>query len=270
MKSFKDAAKNLPGAGGFEVLTTFSCIRCRAVQKSIKTVIMGGPNKGQPLIETTECHCRLSRETAAAAKAARFNHFKKYWTVNPSIKHATMENFKTDDREAQTAYTKTHYFLQRFADHENARLIMYGNSGQGKSHLGLAAAKAAEELFKRPAIFIEVPTLKLLFKSTWNGGSITEADLLRAFREVDLLVVDDLGSEKPGEWIDEILFNIFNDRLSKPLIVTSNLDIQELSDRYHPRLIDRIFDGANKKDLMEFKSSRSYRMRRFYEEDDDE
>ncbi|WP_050179586.1 ATP-binding protein [Domibacillus robiginosus] len=270
MKSFKDAASQFAGLGGYEVLTTFSCIRCRAVQKKIKTVIMGGPNKGQPLIETTECHCRLSRETAAAAKAAKLKHFKKHWTVNPSIKDATLFNFEGRTEEGKRAFSGVQWFFEKLKDGEKARLVMMGTSGQGKSHLALGAAKYAEQLGKG-AIFIEVPTLKQLLQSTFgNDTDLKQIDIFRAFRECDLLVLDDLGSEKEGEWIDEVLFNILNDRLSKPLIITTNLSMNELYQRYHPRMIDRMFEGMGKEDLIKFKSDKSYRMRKFFEDDEDE
>jgi len=48
--------------------------------------------------------------------------------------------------------------------------------------------------------------------------------------DVDVLVLDDIGQEKPSEWVKERLYIIINERyqLGKKTILTSNVSLQKL------------------------------------------
>ena len=62
------------------------------------------------------------------------------------------------------------------------------------------------------------------------------------FIAYDLLVLDDLGTEKSTEWAYEKLFSIFDTRilLGKHTFFTTNLTLKELMDQYGARIVDRI------------------------------
>jgi DNA replication protein DnaC len=57
-----------------------------------------------------------------------------------------------------------------------------------------------------------------------------------------LLVLDDLGAEKPSEWVEERLYCIVNDRYENelPLIATSNLSLTQLAQRIGARTASRL------------------------------
>ena len=62
-----------------------------------------------------------------------------------------------------------------------------------------------------------------------------------------LLIIDDLGIERNSEFALEQVFNVIDSRYrsKKPLIVTTNLTLQELntpSDLPHKRIYDRILE----------------------------
>ncbi|WP_318247386.1 ATP-binding protein [Priestia flexa] len=59
-------------------------------------------------------------------------------------------------------------------------------------------------------------------------------ELVNMFKTIPLLVIDDLGVEKATEWSEEMMTQIFDERLSnkRPTIITSNYSIQELSKKY--------------------------------------
>ena len=75
-------------------------------------------------------------------------------------------------------------------------------------------------------------------------------DLKRYAEYVDLLVVDDLGVERGTEWEIGELFEIFNHRwtMSKPIIFTSNLSLNEIKKKYdsYGRIYSRILGSTNK------------------------
>jgi DNA replication protein DnaC len=63
--------------------------------------------------------------------------------------------------------------------------------------------------------------------------------------ECDLLIIDDLGTEMPGQFVTAALYSLLNDRLisGKPMLITTNLNVEEMGRRYSPQIASRIFGG---------------------------
>ena len=65
---------------------------------------------------------------------------------------------------------------------------------------------------------------------------------VKKFRECDLLIVDDLGTELPGQFVTAALYALVNDRLleRKPMVISTNLTVEELGRRYSPQIASRL------------------------------
>ena len=89
-----------------------------------------------------------------------------------------------------------------------------------------AAAKAEEEkdLLER-------------IKRTYSATGGSESNVLKIYKTVPLLVIDDIGKEPPTEWAISTVYNIINGRYEAylPTIVTTNYDTEALIDRMTPR-----------------------------------
>ena len=61
--------------------------------------------------------------------------------------------------------------------------------------------------------------------------------------EADLLVLDDLGAEFSSSFSQSVVYNLLNSRIAsgKPMIVSSNLTIQEFNEKYSRRIVSRLF-----------------------------
>ena len=111
-------------------------------------------------------------------------------------------------------------------------LLLVGKCGCGKTML--AAIVATESIKKnRNVLFATVPRLLNDIKSTYSEKS-NESTLgvLKTIESVDVLVLDDLGTEKASEWVSEILFSIINERYHerRQTIITSNYSAKELEE----------------------------------------
>jgi DNA replication protein DnaC len=62
------------------------------------------------------------------------------------------------------------------------------------------------------------------------------------YTECDLLIVDDLGTELPGQFVTAALYSLINDRLlgNKPTIISTNLNSDEIGRRYNPQIASRL------------------------------
>ena len=76
-------------------------------------------------------------------------------------------------------------------------------------------------------LFYDVRDLLRVIRSTYNPVVRTaEMDILRPVMDAELLVLDDLGAEKPSEWVEETMNLIVNTRYNerRPTIFTTNYE----------------------------------------------
>lgn len=133
-------------------------------------------------------------------------------------------------------------FIENFSkDYRN--LFFYGTVGTGKSFLSCCVAK---ELMDKGSLVIYFSASQLfdtLSKSTFDKDS---AEALSGISEdiydCDLLIIDDLGTELTNAFVSSRLFSCLNNRhmRKKSTIITTNLSLAELRDRYSDRIFSRI------------------------------
>src|SRR5471030_3446511 len=76
-------------------------------------------------------------------------------------------------------------------------------------------------------LFYDTRDLLRVIRSTYDPSiRTTELEVLRPVMEADLLVLDDLGAEKPSEWVEETMNLIVNTRYNerRPTIFTTNYE----------------------------------------------
>lgn len=147
-------------------------------------------------------------------------------------------------------------------------LLLFGPVGTGKTWQAYGVLKAA--VSGRRAVRTVEASLREWRSTTWI--STTSADMFAAlrpapkrdteaelakFRDVDLLLVDDLGASKGSEWVEETTYRIIGGRYDamRPAIYTTNLapgDVKDaLGDRITSRLVETctrvVLDGPDRR-----------------------
>ena len=73
----------------------------------------------------------------------------------------------------------------------------------------------------------------------------TEESILAAkqLENADLLIIDDLGTEMPGQFVTAALYQLLNQRLmaGKAMIITTNLNVEEAGQRYSAQIASRLY-----------------------------
>jgi DNA replication protein DnaC len=133
---------------------------------------------------------------------------------------------------------------QRYAADPMGWLVLSGGYGCGKTHL--AAAIAHYHLAAgSPIFFAVVPDLLDHLRAAFAPTSEVPYDtMFDTIREVDLLVLDDLGAENSTAWATEKLFQLINYRYNfrMPTVITTNNQLQSrMDERIRSRLADLSF-----------------------------
>jgi DNA replication protein DnaC len=135
-------------------------------------------------------------------------------------------------------------------------ILFIGKTGCGKTHLAIAIIR---ELVKRVWVdgvrFTTAPELLLEIRATFRpsvrkydeGGRCeadTEQDVLDKYSKCDLLVLDDLGSEKVSDFTIQSLYLVIDrrNRDLRPTIVTTNLSLEEIETQIDARMASRLAD----------------------------
>ena len=133
-------------------------------------------------------------------------------------------------------------FIKNFNDDNTKNLLFVGTAGTGKTFI---SGCIANELLKEghTIIYQTAPLLlDSVFEFKYGSKSQKSKDLYENLYNVDLLIIDDLGTENPSGPKFAELFTIINSRLLNPktkTIISSNLDLNKISKVYDDRLLSR-------------------------------
>lgn len=137
-------------------------------------------------------------------------------------------------------------------------LVYCGSAGIGKTHLLAALLGWAIKNFTSFRVFKEQTFLSKVRASmeTFRGDYI---DTVRYLIDDELLMLDDIASDKHSEWREEILFSVIDERYNsmKPTIITSNLSIDQFKEHFKERFCSRLFASDNI--IIEIKNGEDFR-----------
>lgn len=184
-----------------------------------------------PVKHDKDMHRRLRRYgNLQAYHGKTFDAFKI-----PSLGGSYTRNVMVSLQEAKAAGLA-------FSEDPTGFLVYEGEFGCGKTHLASAIANHRLETYGEQVIFITVPDLLDLLRTTFDSSvDASFDDYFDRIRKTALLVLDDLGVEKRSEWANEKIFQLLNYRLveGKPTVITTNVAIDDLDPRVTSRLLDR-------------------------------
>jgi len=160
------------------------------------------------------------------------------------LAHLTFETFEPRGRkglgELQTQSLERAYNHARmYAGSLNGWLLLQGGYGSGKTHLAAAIANFAVGMGV-PTLFLTVPDLLDMMRFAYGSEDTTFEERFEEVRNASLLILDDFGTQNATSWAQEKLFQILNYRyINKlPLVVTTNLTLEEIEPRIRSRLMD--------------------------------
>ena len=192
------------------------------------------------------CRCEQERIDREAAEQEARRHrqavadLKHRGFTDPAMKDWTFAN----DNGKCPQMKHAHFYVDNWPTirAENIGYLLWGGVGTGKSYFAGCIANALME----QEVAVRMTNFALILNdltASFEGRNEYIARLCRA----PLLILDDFGMERGTEYGLEQVYNVIDSRYRsrKPLIVTTNLSLQELQhpqDTAHARIYDRLLE----------------------------
>ena len=168
-----------------------------------------------------------------ACKYKKENEAKNHTLIKtlylPSeVLNASLENFEANTDSRKKIYKHIVESIGSKNDEFHKGLYLYGTFSIGKTYtLGVIANELSKNNIK--SLLIYFPDLVLDLKNAMGTSRFEE--LINMLKSIDVLMLDDVGSENITPWIrDEILGPVINYRMMAelPLYISSNLNPNDL------------------------------------------
>ncbi len=122
---------------------------------------------------------------------------------------------------------------------ESCSLFFLGKTGLGKTFISSMIAKA---LIEKGFNVVFDSLNNFLIKAENDHFGRSNDNTIEIILQADLVILDDLGSEFSSPFNKSTLYNIINSRINMeaPTIVSTNLSLSELNEKYDDRIISRL------------------------------
>lgn len=221
--------------------------KCKFCGKDLKAIGLDYLYANIPLssIEYERCDCKQSKDyweevdlkEEKQKKRKQFEQMTRQFYIqnyiNKRIQDYQFENFiitEINKKEVEIAKDFTEKCINK---NQKNGLIITGKSGTGKTHLATAILNKLTEkdilvLMGRLIVLLDV------IKDTFKDFSSKEKDIIELYSKVDMLIIDDLGTERIRSWALEKLYTIIENRNENklPIIVTTRFNKESLLDRF--------------------------------------
>ena len=190
-------------------------------------------------IGNEKCHCFKQKIIETLYDKSNL----RMLTKSANFKLLTDKYYQGDDLiKFRGAVKAAEEFINNFgSDYQN--LFIYGTVGTGKSFLSICIAN---ELLKKGHSVIYFSSTGLFELLAENSFDYKNKGELRGIYEdlynCELLIIDDLGTERTNNFVASELFSCLNERdnRKKATIITTNLSLEQLQNTYSDRIFSRI------------------------------
>src|SRR6202030_1035440 len=212
-----------------------NCPLCRGTGWRLEQRLDGAPGT-----VATACDCGMEERAARVIERAR---------IPRRYEHCDFESYVADLTDGKTwmpqhaqsmkqAKVLAQGFVRDYPGSAEKGLLLMGPSGVGKTHLAVASLK---ELVRRghAGLFCDYRELLKEIQASYNPASeSTEMAILEPIRNVEVLVLDDLGASKPSAWVLDIIGLVLNARYNerRTTILTTNYFDEAPNPEPAPRL----------------------------------
>ena len=158
--------------------------------------------------------------------------------------NATFENFKEREGSEEAFEVASDYTV----GNAPSILVLIGGTGTGKTHLLEAIGRQymEQEHEGGTPYTVRYELVANMLRQLRESFKVeTEGSVMAHAYKADLLLLDDIGAEKPSEWVEQELFNLIEDRYrnNRLMVVATNEVEPTIRAKLGDRIASRLFDN---------------------------
>ena len=144
----------------------------------------------------------------------------------------------------RTIMDKTYQTCRKYAvgfDERSGNLLFSGDTGLGKTFLSACIARTVADRGYSVVYESAGHLFTKLERAKFDNDEAAREEI-KKYTACDLLIVDDLGTEMPSQFVTAALYSLINDRLlaGKAMIISTNLNTEDLTRRYNSQIASRL------------------------------
>ena len=195
-------------------------------------------------IKYERCNCKLSQEywknkDAEQYKIDKRNYYKNIINkiykdnyLNRKLSNYSFENFIVNKNNKKEVEILKDYLKKCLENTQEKGMIITGNFGTGKTHL---ASAIANKMIKNGQVVLmgRLSFLLDMIKETYYDKEKSHKELIELYSNIEMLIIDDLGTETISNWALEKLYSIVQNRNENklPIIITTKFNKNNLLER---------------------------------------
>lgn len=168
-----------------------------------------------------DCECRLLKRAVRLLRQA---------SIPKRYEHCSLESFEPKFNRADQSLAAAALMARKFVDGypvttEGRGLLLTGRVGVGKTHLAVGILQALVLEKSVRGLFCDYRELLKRIQESYNPNvSTTELQILRPVFDAEVLVLDELGAQKPTDWVWDTVALILNTRYNdnRTTLITTN------------------------------------------------
>ncbi len=168
-----------------------------------------------------QCECRIQRQAARLLKRAAIP--KRY-------EHCTLDSYEADYPSADLSLSSAHMMARNFVSGypvttDGKGLLLTGDVGIGKTHLAVGILQALILGKGVRGLFCDYRDLLKRIQESYNPLVATsELEILKPVFDAEVLILDELGAQKPTDWVWDTVALVLNTRYNdkRTTLITTN------------------------------------------------
>ena len=152
--------------------------------------------------------------------------------IPEGFRDAEIENYDVHNSISTMSQELALIAVKRFSEKSLAEiqgkgLILFGRCGVGKTHLAIGLLRSLIRSHRQRGFFCSSSHLLEMIRMSFEREDVSEWSLMAPVLDSELLILDDLGSGKITEYVQEKLAYILSERYNRKLttIITTNYPV---------------------------------------------
>lgn len=241
-------------------------INCEKCGEELVQVVLKGAKK-EPYCPTCTEREKEEKEAQQVKKDLKGIQRRRFFSdsvfSDDEQKQSSFDTFKIENKEQDNALKLMRLVYKSIISDKPIHAMLIGNVGTGKSHLASALCLNVIKHTSKSVAFVNwrnyFEARKTAHIAKYDDSKKNYIERFERFKEVDVLVIDDLGAEEDRDANKKVFESIMDARVNKTTVITTNIARRDFKPMYGERALSRYLSCDGKENIVEMVETKDYR-----------